>query len=73
MTLQEYLKPRTAIASHDTCVNPELIGIEVHEIQPIIFGGDPEDPENKALLTLKEYIPAVIWWNQKYRELTGGK
>lgn len=51
--------------------NPETIGKEVHEITPVVFGGDPNDPNNKALLTPEEYAPYVVWWNRKYREMTG--
>lgn len=53
-------KPRTP--------SPALIGKEIHEIKPIIFGGDPVDPKNKEFLTLSEYLPIVVWWNGLYRD-----
>jgi hypothetical protein len=48
--------------------SPALIDKEIHEIQPIIFGGDPVDPKNKEFLTLSEYLPVVLWWNGLYRD-----
>jgi hypothetical protein len=48
--------------------NPALVGKEIHEIQPIIFGGDPMDRMNKEFLTLSEYLPVVVWWNRLYRD-----
>ncbi len=63
-----------ASAQHDTRrVNPALIGKEVHEIQPIVFGGDPVANDNKAYLSPSEYAPYVVWWNRKYRELVRGQ
>lgn len=45
-------------------------GKEIHEIQPLVFGGDPTDFANKLALTLQEYAPLVLWWNRLYRELS---
>ena len=47
---------------------PGLIGKEIHHIKPIIFGGDPVDPQNKQAVTLSEYMPLVVWWNRLYRD-----
>jgi len=51
--------------------NPTALGKEIHEIQPIVFGGDPIDSQNKVLLSPEEYAPYVVWWNRKYREVKG--
>ena len=48
---------------------PDMVGIEVHEVQPVVFGGDPVDSSNKAFLQTADYAPYVVWWNQKYREI----
>jgi hypothetical protein len=47
-------------------INPELIGKEIHELQPIIFGGSPTDPKNKVLLTPEKYAETVVAWNRIY-------
>jgi hypothetical protein len=51
-------------------VNPDLIGKEIHEIHPVVFGGDPASEDNKAYLTPPEYAPYVVWWNRQYRRIT---
>jgi hypothetical protein len=38
-------------------------------IQPIIFGGNPQSEQNMIWITLDQHTEAVIWWNNKYREL----
>lgn len=48
---------------------PSRIGREIHEILPVVFGGDPIDPANKVFLAPEEYAPYVVWWNRKYQEL----
>jgi len=71
-TFEEFI-PRLASTRHKTeqrRVNPALIGKEIHESKPIVFGGDPVANDNKAYLTTAEYAPYVVWWNRKYRELT---
>lgn len=50
----------------------ELRGKEIVEIQPVIFGGHPTDPANKAYLTRSEHIEAVRYWNRMVRELRRG-
>lgn len=50
-------------------VNRALIGKEVHAIKPVVFGGDPKDPENLVPLEPEEYARQVAYWNGKYREL----
>jgi hypothetical protein len=44
-------------------------GKEIFEIHPIILGGNPTDPANKALLTREEHIKAVRYWNDIIRNL----
>lgn len=43
---------------------PESAGKEIFEIQPIILGGSPVDPGNKAVLSRDEHIEAVRYWNK---------
>jgi SMI1 / KNR4 family (SUKH-1) len=45
--------------------NPTTKGLIVHEIHPVILGGDPTSPSNKTLLPLDRYLEAVAFWNSK--------
>jgi hypothetical protein len=47
----------------------ECVGKEVFEIQPVILGGSPTDPGNKAILTRQQHIEAVRYWNKVVRGL----
>jgi len=40
------------------------VGLELFDIKPVILGGDPNDPENKAWLTREQHIEAVRYWNR---------
>ncbi len=44
-------------------------GKEVFEITPVILGGSPTDPANKVLLSRKEHVDAVRYWNRLIRKL----
>jgi hypothetical protein len=72
-TLEEFLielsKEDKGAGLSEHSVNPLLLGKEVHEVHPVVFGGDPSDPRNKVFLRPEEYAPFVVWWNRKYREL----
>ncbi len=49
----------------------QLYGLEIFEITPIILGGNPTDPENKATLTRKQHTEACKYWSKivrNYRE-----
>lgn len=48
-------------------------GMELFEITPVILGGDPVDPKNKAWLTRQQHFEAVRYWNRLIRELREGK
>lgn len=50
-----------------TTPDPSRFGRVIHEITPIIFGGDPVDPKNKAWVPLAEYADVVAWWNDQVR------
>jgi hypothetical protein len=47
----------------------DCAGKEIFEIQPVILGGSPTDPANKAILTRQQHIEAVRYWNKVVREL----
>jgi hypothetical protein len=44
-------------------------GKEIVEITPVILGGDPEDSENKAVLTREEHFEMVRYWNKAIRDM----
>jgi len=46
--------------------------MELFEVTPIILGGSPTDPKNKAWLTRQQHIEAVRFWNQTIRRMKGG-
>lgn len=49
------------------------IGKEVHELQPIVFGGNPRDAKNKALVPLVQHAELAVFWNSKYRDQKASK
>jgi hypothetical protein len=51
--------------------NPELFkGFQIHEIQPVKFGGSPTDLFNKILLTPQEHRLYNTFWDVMRREMT---
>jgi hypothetical protein len=50
-----------------------LAGKEIYEIKPVILGGSPTDPANKAILTRQQHIEAVRYWNSVIRDLRKGQ
>jgi hypothetical protein len=46
-------------------VDQSRLGLVVHEVTPIIVGGSPTDPANKALVPLDKYAEIVGWWNER--------
>ncbi|TFZ46627.1 hypothetical protein E5C33_05375 [Stenotrophomonas maltophilia] len=47
-------------------------GMELFELRPVIVGGDPVSPENKAWLTREQHFEAVRYWNGIVRSLRDG-
>jgi hypothetical protein len=56
-------------ASHDQRKTEDGAGKEIFEIQPVILGGSPDDPNNKTFLTREQHIEAVRFWNKVIKEL----
>lgn len=44
-------------------------GKEVFDIQPLVLGGNPLDPANKAVISRAEHIELVRYWNRIVRDL----
>lgn len=49
--------------------DPSLRGLDIHEVKPVRFGGDPQDIDNKIALTRKDHAEYTTWWNRKQREV----
>jgi len=49
--------------------DPSLRGMDIHDITPLKFGGDPLDPANKVPLLRRDHSPYTNWWNQMQRDL----
>jgi hypothetical protein len=50
--------------------DPDLFeGFQIHEIQPVKFGGSPTDITNKILLTPSEHIQYTNFWNSMMRSI----
>jgi len=49
--------------------DPSLNGMQIHEIQPVKFGGSPTDITNKIPLSPLEHAKATTWWRQLQREM----
>ena len=42
---------------------------EIFEIQPVLLGGSPTDPENKTVLTRDQHMEVVRYWNNVVSKL----
>jgi RHS repeat-associated protein len=51
-------------------VDSSLNGLQLHEIQPVKFGGSPIDPLNKIPLTPQQHATVTTWWNQLQHVIT---
>ena len=47
----------------------KFAGKQIHEIQPVKYGGSPTDPANKIALTPQEHAQYTNWWNRFERSL----
>jgi len=54
----------TGVKNNSSQINKDLIGKEIHEIHPVVFGGSPLDPKNKVLVPVKDYAELVVFWNK---------
>ena len=46
-----------------------LKGLQIHEILPVKFGGNPVDIDNKVALTPKQHAQFTVFWNRILKEL----
>ena len=70
----EYDAARAAANKANAAIRREqgLVGqpVDVHEIQPVKFGGSATDPANKVVLPRDIHRQQVTpWWNQLQKDL----
>jgi RHS repeat-associated protein len=73
---QEYVDARDAANSANRGIhrnNPSLSGSQIHEIQPVKWGGSPTDPTNKVALPPHEHSRYTTWWRRLQRNITRGR
>jgi|GEM_PF-2667408 len=59
------LANKTNAAIHKA--NPQLKGLQIHEIHPVKFGGSPTDMSNKIFLTPSQHSKYTNFWNALMR------
>lgn len=72
----EYDVARKAANSANHTIRKEnnLVGqpVDVHEVQPVKFGGSPTDPANKVIIDRSLHRQQVTpWWNQLQKNVGG--
>lgn len=72
----EYDAARSAANAANSSIRREqgLVGeaVDIHEIQPVKFGGSATDPANKVVLPRDVHRQQVTpWWNQLMRDVGG--
>ena len=69
----EYAAARRAANSDNQQLHADagglLKGLQVHEIQPVKFGGSPVDSANKIALAPADHAKYTVWWNRLQRGL----
>ena len=56
----------------DATPSYQNFGKEVHFINPVIFGGDPSDKQNIALIEQSAHAEICVFWNRAYARLRQG-
>jgi len=69
----EYTSSRSLANSTNLALrkaDPEMFkGLQIHEIQPVKFGGSPTDISNKLFLTPSEHAQYTNFWNSMMRSI----
>jgi len=63
------LKGEIPNADWSMCIDSGGVCLEIHEIKPIVFGGDPADKSNKILLRPPEHAKLCRFWNKLYAKV----
>lgn len=51
--------------------NPELLGKNVWQIQPVILGGSPTDPKNRMVVPLRDMLKFADFWTEQVVQMKG--
>jgi RHS repeat-associated protein len=72
---EEYSAARSAANAANRQLHTDaeglLKGLQIHEVQPVKFGGSPVDPANKVALDPLDHAKYTVWWNRLQRGLGG--
>jgi len=71
---QEYSETRSITNSTNSFIqrnDPSAKGMQIHEIQPIKFGGSPTDLSNKVYLSPADHSKISGWWRSIQYQVTG--
>jgi SMI1 / KNR4 family (SUKH-1) len=61
----DWLVEHNPLSGPRPSLDPAKAGLIVHELTPVILGGNPTDPANKAVVPLHDYVRLVAWWNER--------
>ena len=70
----EYQSARAAANAENRALHradPSISPQQIHEIQPVRFGGNPTDPANKVYLDRSLHQQVTNWWNDLQRYIQG--
>jgi RHS repeat-associated protein len=70
----EYQSARAAANAENRALHradPSISPQQIHEIQPVRFGGTPTDPANKVYLDRSLHQQVTNWWNDLQRYIQG--
>jgi hypothetical protein len=56
----------------DYAESSPLMGMEMHLIQPLVFGGHPTENKNRVLVPVEKYPEITSFWNAVYRRHAKG-
>jgi filamentous hemagglutinin len=45
--------------------------MDIHEVQPVKFGGDPVDSANKTLIERPRHWEVTAWWKKLQNDVEG--
>jgi hypothetical protein len=65
-SFREFIETLTA-SGRAPEANPDVIGMEAHEIHPVALGGNPDDEANRALIPAPTHAEISQYWNKVYR------
>ena len=70
--IHQYMEPFTLPVPLSLTVDERFKGKIKWYIKPIVFGGAPNVGENLAWVNHDQHIELVRWWNEHYRDVSGG-